>query len=273
MPLYLAHDCNGHTMKETIQGAEVFCRTEGEGNNRVLLLHGWGCDSRMMQPVADALKNDHLILSVDFPGHGQSSRPPEPWGVPEFAACLYELLERHSFIPCSVIAHSFGCRVAAWLEAEHPGLFERIVFTGAAGIRPQQSAESKRRSERYRKLKVMCRTAAQIPLLRKAASVCEDKLRKKYGSRDYNALDEEMRNTFVRVISLDLTELYSRFSSSTLLIWGDADTETPLWMAKEMEKRIPDAGLVILEGGSHFAYLEQIGRFNLIVRQFLKGDA
>ena len=43
-------------------------------------------------------------------------------------------------------------------------------------------------------------------------------------------------------------------------------------MAREMEKRIPDAGLVILEGGSHFAYLEQIGRFNAIVRHFLKEE-
>ena len=81
-----------------------------------------------------------------------------------------------------------------------------------------------------------------------------------------------MRQTFVKVVNQDLTELYSRFRASTLLIWGDADTETPLWMAKEMEKRIPDAGLVILEGGTHFAYLEQAARFNVIVRQFLKGD-
>ena len=40
---------------------------------------------------------------------------------------------------------------------------------------------------------------------------------------------------------------------------------------QEMEKMIPDAGLVILEGGSHFAYLEQAARFNTIVAHFL-GD-
>jgi pimeloyl-ACP methyl ester carboxylesterase len=79
-----------------------------------------------------------------------------------------------------------------------------------------------------------------------------------------------MKKTFVKVINLDLTDMYERFQSSTLLIWGDADTETPLWMGKEMEKRIPDAGLMILEGGKHFAYLEQLQRFNTIVRQFLK---
>ena len=100
----------------------------------------------------------------------------------------------------------------------------------------------------------------------------QDKLRRKYGSRDYNALDEEMRRTFVKVVNQDLTDLYDRFQASTLLIWGDEDSETPVWMGREMEKRIPDAGLVLLEGGSHFAYLEQIGRFVLIVQQFLKGD-
>ena len=39
-----------------------------------------------------------------------------------------------------------------------------------------------------------------------------------------------------------------------------------------MEQLIPDAGLVTLEGGSHFAYLEQIDRFVAIIRHFLKED-
>ena len=260
-------------MKEIVNGTGICYRIEGEGKSRVLLLHGWGCDRKMMQPVADALKNDHVTLAVDLPGHGESDRPPVPWGVPEYAECVLQLLEKLSFSPCQVVAHSFGCRIAAWIEAEHPGTFEKIVFTGAAGIRPKQTEEGRKRSERYKKLKGYCETAKKIPLIGKAAAGWEEKLRQKYGSRDYNALDEEMRRTFVRVINQDLTDLYERFRASTLLIWGDADTETPLWMAKEMEKRIPDAGLVILEGGTHFAYLEQAGRFNTIVRHFLKEEA
>ena len=259
-------------MTEIINGTEICYRIEGEAKDRVLLLHGWGCDMKMMQPVADALKTDHTTLLIDFPGHGESGRPPEPWGVPEFADALLELLKRLSFLPCSVVAHSFGCRVAAWLEAENPGMFNRIVFTGAAGIRPKPSEEAQKRTAKYRKLRDYCETARKIPLIGKAAAGWEDKLRQKYGSRDYNALDEEMRKTFVRVINQDLTELYARFHASTLLLWGDADTETPLWMARVMEQRIPDAGLVILEGGTHFAYLEQISRFNTIVRHFLKED-
>ena len=259
-------------MKENINGTEICYRIEGKGENRVLLLHGWGCSMKMMQPVADALKTDHQTLMIDFPGHGESGRPPEPWGVPEYAACLKELLSRLSFVPCAIVAHSFGCRVAAWLESEDPALFSKIIFTGAAGIRPKASEEAKRRSSRYKKLKAYCETIQKIPVFRKAAEGWKEKLRQKYGSRDYNALDDEMRKTFVKVINLDLTELYSRFQASTLLIWGDEDTETPLWMGMEMEKRISDAGLIIFEGGSHFAYLEQIARFNTIVREFLKGN-
>ena len=40
-----------------------------------------------------------------------------------------------------------------------------------------------------------------------------------------------------------------------------------------MEELIPDAGLVILENGTHFAYLEQLQRFATIAGVFLKEDA
>ena len=56
-----------------------------------------------------------------------------------------------------------------------------------------------------------------------------------------------------------------------LLIWGGNDTETPLWMGQQMEKAIPDAGLVVFDGRSHFAFLEEAQRFQVIVTTFLFG--
>ena len=259
-------------MTEQIFGTDIHYRILGDGCSRVVLLHGWGCDMSLMQPVADALAGTHRVLMIDFPGHGKSGRPPEPWGVGEYAACLRELLVRLRFTPCSVIAHSFGCRVAALLAATVPDLFSRMIFTGAAGIRAKPTADAEKRSAEYRRLKRIGEHMRKIPGLGHAADMWQDRLRLKYGSKDYNALDEEMRKTFVKVINEDLTDCYARFRQSTRLVWGDKDTETPLWMGREMEKRIPDAGLVILEGGSHFAYLEQIRRFNTIAVHFLKED-
>ena len=46
----------------------------------------------------------------------------------------------------------------------------------------------------------------------------------KFGSPDYRALSGEMRKTFVKVISLDLTDRLEQIKAPTLLYWGAQDT-------------------------------------------------
>lgn len=256
-------------MEICAKGAVIHYELAGQGKNRVVLLHGWGCDSSLMKPVADFLAADMQVLSLDFPGHGQSSRPPEPWGVPEYAQATLEVLQKLDFLPCGVIAHSFGGRVAAYLAAEDSGLFTKLILTGAAGIKKPQTEEGRKRAEQFKWLKKVCQGAKKAKIFGSLPDKMEEKLRQKYGSRDYNALDAEMRQTFVKVISLDLSDRYAKIQQPTLLVWGDQDTETPLWMGQQMERDIPDAGLAVLEGGTHFAYLEQVQRFNRIAHVFL----
>ncbi|MCQ2454207.1 MAG: alpha/beta hydrolase, partial [Clostridia bacterium] len=85
-----------------------------------------------------------------------------------------------------------------------------------------------------------------------------------------NALDDEMKKTFVKVVNEDLSPLLPQIQASTLLVFGENDTDTPLWMGQRMEKEIPDAGLVVFENDDHFAYLRQWPRFCAIVQAFLK---
>lgn len=258
-------------MTEQCAGARIAADRFGRGEKRILMLHGWGCERGMMRPLGEKLAAaGHEILIPDFPGHGESGRPPEPWGVPEYAECVLELLEKQEFAPCAVIAHSFGGRVATWIASERPDVFTRIILTGAAGIRAPQTEEGKRRSEAYQKWKRAEQQMEKIGLLRPVALKLKHRIQEKYGSADYNALDDEMKKTFVKVIQLDLSDRYARIQAPTLLMWGDRDTETPLWMGQRMEKEIPDAALILLEGGSHFAYLEQGEKFALIAAEFLK---
>ncbi len=256
-------------MEMQISGVNIHYELAGSGEKRVVLLHGWGCSTKLMKPVADHLSKDMTVLSVDFPAHGESSRPPEPWGVPEFAACLRDLLLKLDYLPCSVIAHSFGGRVTIELAAADPTLFERIVLTGAAGIKPESSGTASKRTQEYKRLKAIAEGMKKTKLLAGIADRWSESLVQKYGSKDYAALDPEMRRTFVKVVNYDQSEKLASIRSSTLLVWGDQDTETPLWMGQKMEKEIPDSALIVLEGGTHFAYLEQIGRFNAIARSFL----
>jgi pimeloyl-ACP methyl ester carboxylesterase len=57
-----------------------------------------------------------------------------------------------------------------------------------------------------------------------------------------------------------------------LLVWGDQDEATPLWMGKMMEEKMPNAGLAIFEGDDHYAYWHQWDRFNRCLEFFLKEE-
>ena len=92
---------------------------------------------------------------------------------------------------------------------------------------------------------------------------------KKYiGSRDYKAASPIMRQTLVNVVNEDLASYARRIEEPTLLIWGENDTEAPVEGAKELEKIMIDAGLIILPG-THYAYLENLGQVITILNNFI----
>ncbi len=256
-------------MNMQISGVNMHYELYGSGEKRVVLLHGWGCSGDLMKNVGEQLARDMKVLAVDFPAHGQSAQPPEPWGVPEFAACLKELLTKLDFLPCNVIAHSFGGRIAIELASADKTMFDRIILTGAAGIRPKQSEQSSQRASTYKKLKSAVAAAEKLHIFGSLTDKWQEALIQKYGSKDYAALSPEMRKTFVKVVNYDQTEKLHCIRNSTLLVWGDKDTETPLWMGQQMEKEIPDSALIVLNGGTHFAYLEHAARFAAIAHSFL----
>ena len=101
----------------------------------------------------------------------------------------------------------------------------------------------------------------------------QEPLRKLFGSEDYKAISGVLRASFVKIVNEDLTPYLKHIEVPTLLIWGDQDDATPLWMGKKMEKEIKDAGLVIFENDGHYAYWNQLSRFHAIVSVFLEEDA
>ena len=62
-------------------------------------------------------------------------------------------------------------------------------------------------------------------------------------------------------------------TAPTLIIWGENDTATPVEDGKTMEKLIPDSGLIVYPGRSHFSYLEELGSVLTVLDEFLKNDA
>ena len=96
--------------------------------------------------------------------------------------------------------------------------------------------------------------------------------RKKAGSSDYNALPENMKATFVKVVNQDLRQYLKNISTPTLVVWGECDKDTPLYMGKIIADGIKNSGIVVLKGAGHFSYIDNSAEFNLIALNFLGGN-
>ena len=260
-------------MEITVRGVPVYYTQSGSGTRHILLLHGWGCTGELWQPVASSYARRGHVTVIDFPGHGKSGRPPVPWGTEDFADMTAELIEKLGLAPCDIVGHSHGGRVALMTALRRPDLVGRLVLTGSAGLRKPPDPKSTGRTRRYRALRGICDRLEKARIFGRLPARMREALVQRYGSPDYRALDEEMRRTFVRVVNTDLTGRLGEVKASTLLLWGELDTETPLWMGRRMESEIPDAGLVVLRGGSHFAHLEKLGEFLTVSEHFLFGGA
>lgn len=243
---------------------------DGQGEP-ALLLHGWGCDSTLMRPVAEQLSDLRACYMPDFPGFGESPQPDEPWSVTEYTAWLLALMDTLGIRKADIVAHSFGGRVALLLAKEHPERVGKLVITGGAGLIPRRTARYYWRIWLY-KLGKRVRACGWLNASLKKLGLDLDKKAAAAGSEDYRALSDNMKKTFVRVVNQDLRGCLPQIRSSTLLIWGEKDDTTPLYFGQIMSREIPDAGLVVLEGAGHFAYMEQLGRFCRIVRTFWEGN-
>jgi pimeloyl-ACP methyl ester carboxylesterase len=256
-------------MEIIIDGIKINYEQLGAGEN-VLVLHGWGASIQTMRPVIDALKDSYRITALDFPGFGGSSMPPDSFGVPEYTRLTQAFLERLNIKHTHIICHSFGGRVTILLAAQRPELVGKIVFTDAAGLRKPRTLKYYIRTYSYKLAKRISRGKAVKRILL-ALGVDVDKRVKSAGSADYRALSDEMRRVFVRVVNQDLKEYLPMIKSPSLLIWGENDMDTPVEFAKIMEKKIPDAGLVVFPGAGHYSFLDRFGQYITVVRTFFGG--
>ena len=232
-----------------------------------LLLHGWGASSDLFAATMRGLGDGFDLIAPDFPGFGATGAPPAPWGVGEYMEWTLALMDWLGVERANLIGHSFGGRVAIKLAALHPERVARLMLTDAAGIRPQRDWRYHLRVRAFKTWRALAQSRYTPQPLRMwaAAQVAQQ------GSPDYKAASGTVRGSFVRVVNEDLREYLPRIKAPTLLIWGDRDEDTPLADGQLMERLIPDAGLVVFEGAGHYAYLEQSGRFCVIVKTFLEG--
>lgn len=238
-------------MKINIQDVNINYIQYGKGKD-ILLLHGWGQNIEMMKPLGDNFSDRFRITILDFPGFGESEEPKEPWNIEKYSLMLEKFVEKVGIKKPIVMGHSFGGRVAIRYSSRNP--IEKLVLFGSPCIRIAED---------------LSLTVKILKKLKKLPGLNSfgEYMKQYIGSRDYKAASPIMRQTLVEVVNEDLSKYAREIEEPTLLIWGEYDTEAPVKDARELEKIMIDAALIVLPG-THYAYLENLAQVVNILNNF-----
>ena len=238
-----------------INNVDVYYERYNQGGEKPLVfLHGWGQNTEMMLPVAKPFIENHEVILIDLPGFGKSGQLDRPYEVSDYVELLHKLLQKLDIKKPTLIGHSYGGKISLLYASKYE--VEKLVLFG--------SPFQKEIEKESLKLKTL-RTLKKIPGINKL----EGFAKKHIGSTDYKNASPVMRETLVKTVNLDITEEVKKIKAPTLLIWGTADEAVSIDRAYELEKLIPDAGLVVYENATHYAYLENLGQTISVMKSFL----
>ncbi len=254
-------------MNIKIQDINTNYIVKGEGKN-ILLLHGWGAKLDLFGAIIENLSKNNKVYAIDLPGFGGTDEPKEAWDVDRYVDFVIEFIEKMNIKELSILGHSFGGRVIIKLVNRENLKFkvDKLVLVDSAGIKPEKSKKTSMKTKVYKVLKILVGNK----IVSKIFPNLLNNIKKKFGSEDYRNATPIMRDTLVKTVNEDLTDLLPNIKQSTLLIWGDKDTATPIEDAKKMESLIKDAGLVTVQGAGHFSFLEQPILINKVLNSFFK---
>ncbi|MCL2631198.1 MAG: alpha/beta hydrolase [Firmicutes bacterium] len=226
---------------------------KGHGEECLIFLHGWGGNKESLSGIYSAFLNDYRIIAVDFYGFGETPEADSPLTLNDYIDSVVEIIEIYGLNKVYLIGHSFGGKVAMGLTLKRADLVNGLVLISASGMRP-------RRKVTY------------------YIKVLKHKLNKKFGigkpqegSPDYKKLSAVGKKTFVNIVNTHLDKKISKINARVLAIWGAKDKETPLYMARRIEKKIKKSRLVIFRNAGHFCYLERTEITVNEIKEFLNG--
>lgn len=115
--------------------------SRGDGEEVVVLLHGFSGDALNWRFVIDDLAASRRVIAIDLPGHGDSTKEVGTDGIEGLVASVIEVLDAEGIESADLVGHSLGGLVAARLAASNPGRVSSLALIAPAGLGREIDAE------------------------------------------------------------------------------------------------------------------------------------
>jgi len=250
-------------------GLEIAYECRGAGPPLVFL-HGAAGDGRLWQPQLAALADEFTVVAWDEPGAGRSSDVPADFGLTDYANCLAALIEALALGPAHVAGLSWGGTLAQELYRHHAGLVATLIlidtYAGWKGSLPPEEVRARVAGARQMLAAPAADFDPTLPGL--FAGEPPAQFAALLADMAADVRPQSLMTQLLVMAEADQRDLLADIAVPTLLIWGELDGRSPLSVARQFERAIPDATLVVLPGCGHVSNLERPHELNEAVRDF-----
>jgi len=250
---------------------EVAYSDTGEGP-AVVLLHATLHDRHDFDAIAPSLRRDHRVITVDWPGHGDSPAPTPNYRptAASFADVLADLVATLDLPPAAFIGNSVGGFAAARLAITEPQRVSRLVLVNSGGFIAGPITN------------LYCRTLGMPSVMKRVLPRFVRSYLQATSDNDYAVQERALARAHTRegvVLTAalwrsfaspeyDLRPHADRITAPCLIIWGSKDTAIPIRFGHATAAAIPGSRLEALPTG-HVAFSSDPDGFLAIAAPFL----
>jgi len=280
-------------------GVELFVRKESlPGRSQgvpIICCNGVGVSTVFWSYIAKGFRALHPVVTWDYRGHGRSGPPPDlgKLTIEQNADDLRAVLDALEIERGILLGHSMGCQVILEFERRYPDRTAALVpMLGTYGRPLDTFFESpiKTMLGFVAIHRIVCRFHERLnkgnaallgnPTVRRLAAA----MAKRAGIVDERMAEQKLLSYIHHMSVLDMRVFFrmvekmafhsvedhlEQIAAPTLIVAGEFDYFTPLWLSEEMADRVPGAELVVIPRGSHAALVEQPELVHSVLESFL----
>lgn len=210
----------------------------------IFILHGWSiADNNLAKWQVFRDKLSELGVKSEFiPLPGLDTKLQKPWQLSDYVAHVLAILPKNERVV--LLGHSFGGQIAVRLASKNPAKVAGLILIASAGLRDQSLLAKTKRLLFSSIAKVGKNLGLRSTLLQQV-------FHKLTRASDYHQADSIMKQTMRNVLADEVRADLSTCRVPVQLIWGAQDKVTPLWMAKYLQKHLPNSFLTIVDDARH----------------------
>lgn len=259
----------------TPEGVRLRYTDRGEGEQTIVLVHGWKGSHRAWDPAIYRLARDFRVIAFDNRGMGESDKPGGRYDFEVLSEDLSFVLEELDARDATLIGWSMGCSISLEYLARGGDRAARLVLINGP-LRLVRSDEFPwamlpDQLEGYMEQLAAGWPDAELAFAREAVRDPDSAFADLY----YRVALQMPLEMSIRIVQeqlkLDHVPVLRSLQIPVLALYGRHDPYYPTELARFIAENAPDGRHLIFEQSAHPLHYEEPDRFREVVADFTRG--